>query len=110
MEVDDDRLYTAYGDGRGFEPFVSRKLSMGLACVEGDPDQFLGTNLRAESFERLGDGKQGAKVSSLLAAKGVLYGWSEIQATRSWPGPAMLVAIGRGVRGGSKSVSAIPRF
>ena len=32
---DDDRLYTAYGDGRGFEPFVERKLSLGLARVEG---------------------------------------------------------------------------
>ena len=23
---DDDQLYTAYGDGRGFEPFVKTKL------------------------------------------------------------------------------------
>ena len=30
---DDDRLYTAYGDGNGFEPFLSEKLSLGLKAM-----------------------------------------------------------------------------
>ena len=38
----DDRLYTAYGDGRGFEPFVPRKLSMGLCRVAGSPPDIRG--------------------------------------------------------------------
>src|SRR5262245_27706923 len=35
--ADDDALYTAYGDGNGFEPFVPKKLSMGLCKVTGVP-------------------------------------------------------------------------
>src|SRR5690606_31982140 len=49
---DNDRLYTAYGDGRGFEPFVERKLSMGLAVITGGPVEFEVANLRSPSFER----------------------------------------------------------
>ncbi|MBI4325656.1 MAG: hypothetical protein HY674_10385 [Chloroflexi bacterium] len=33
----DDALYTAYGAGHGFEPFVEGKLSLGLAKVSGRP-------------------------------------------------------------------------
>jgi hypothetical protein len=73
--ADDDLLYTAYGDGRGFRPYVPRKLSMGLARVEGEPLDFAGVNLRSESFERLGDGARGEKTSSLLMVDGVLYAW-----------------------------------
>ena len=43
---DDDAIYTSYGDGFGFEPFVEKKLSMGLARVEGMPPEFKGMNLR----------------------------------------------------------------
>jgi hypothetical protein len=34
---DDGAIYTAYGDGRGFGPFVEKKLSLGLAKVDGTP-------------------------------------------------------------------------
>jgi hypothetical protein len=72
---DDDQIYTSYGDGRGFEPFVERKLSQGLAKVEGTPPDFRGVNLRAESAERVGDGAKGAKASGMLMVDGVLYMW-----------------------------------
>jgi CubicO group peptidase (beta-lactamase class C family) len=35
--ADDDRQYTAYGDGWGFAPFQPKKLGLGFARVEGDP-------------------------------------------------------------------------
>jgi hypothetical protein len=70
---DDGHLYTAYGDGRGFEPPVERKLSMGLAKVSGGPDDFRGENLRAPSAERTGDGASGPKVSGMLMVDHVLY-------------------------------------
>lgn len=70
---DDDRLYTAYGDGRGFEPLVERKLSMGLAAVTGGPENFRGTNLRSPTAERKGGGASGPKVSGILMVDGVLY-------------------------------------
>jgi len=70
---DDDQLYTAYGDGRGFEPYVEKKLSMGLCRVIGGPKDFSGTNLRSPSAERTGDGRNGSKVSGLLMVDGVLY-------------------------------------
>jgi CubicO group peptidase (beta-lactamase class C family) len=70
---DDDRLYTAYGDGWGFEPRVEQKLSMGLCTVTGTPDHFQGRNLRSPTAERTGQGAEGPKVSSLLMVDGVLY-------------------------------------
>jgi len=72
---DDDAQYTAYGDGRGFEPQVANKLSLGLAKVSGGPGDFQGVNLRSRTGERTGDGAQGAKASGLLMVDGVLYMW-----------------------------------
>jgi CubicO group peptidase (beta-lactamase class C family) len=70
---DDDALYTAYGDGRGFRPFVPRKLSVGLARVHGNPPEIRGENLRAMGVERTGDGAKGEKASGMLMVDGVLY-------------------------------------
>ncbi|MBI2949151.1 MAG: DUF4185 domain-containing protein, partial [Verrucomicrobia bacterium] len=72
---DEDSLYTAYGDGRGFEPFVPEKLSMGLATVAGTPPNFTGTNLRSASAEAKGEGQAGRKASGILMVDGVLYLW-----------------------------------
>ncbi len=73
---DDDHLYTAYGDGRGFEPFVPEKLSLGLARVAGGPTDFTATNLRAPTAEHKGDGKKGLKASGMLMVRGTLYLWA----------------------------------
>ena len=70
---DDDLLYTAYGDGRGFEPFIERKLSLGFATIEGGPDDFTAVNLRSATGEQVGDGADGKKASGLLMVDGVLY-------------------------------------
>lgn len=71
----DGHLYTAYGDGWGFEPKTKQKLSLGLARIEGDPERFSGVNIRSESAERLGQGKEGKKASGMLMVDGVLYMW-----------------------------------
>lgn len=71
--ADDDALYTAYGDGNGFEPFVPAKLSLGLARVTGRPADFHGENLRSATGEFRGDGRSGRKASGLLMVDGVLY-------------------------------------
>lgn len=73
--ADDDRQYTAYGDGRGFRPLVERKLSTGLAVVTGSAADFTAENLRSKTFERIGQGANGEKCCSLLAIDGVLYAW-----------------------------------
>ena len=70
---DDDAMYSAYGDGRGFKPFVEKKLSMGLVRITGGPSDFVGDNLRSVTAERTGGGASGPKVSGLLMARGVLY-------------------------------------
>ncbi len=70
---DDDRLYTAYGDGWGFEPKVPVKLSLGFAAIEGPPGNFRGRNIRSPSGECRGDGPQGKKASGILMVGGVLY-------------------------------------
>jgi CubicO group peptidase (beta-lactamase class C family) len=83
---DDGAIYTSYGDGSGFEPFVEKKLSMGLARVEGMPPDFMGSNLRAPTAERTGNGPAGAKASGILMVDGVLYMWvrNTAHATLAW--------------------------
>ena len=70
---DDDALYTAYGDGQGFVPFVPRKLSLGLARVTGLPAEFSGVNIASPTGEQLGDGAAGKKASGIVMVDGVLY-------------------------------------
>ncbi len=70
---DDDRLYTAYGDGRGFRPFTEKKLSLGLATVTGRPPDIRGENLRSRSAEQLGGGARGKKASGMIMVGGTLY-------------------------------------
>jgi CubicO group peptidase (beta-lactamase class C family) len=71
--ADDGPLYTAYGDGWGFEPRVEKKLSLGIAKVTGSPAHVKGINIRSESGERMGQGAAGAKASGMLMVDGVLY-------------------------------------
>lgn len=71
--ADDDNLYTAYGDGWGFEPKTEKKLSLGLARISGSPPDFRGANVRTETGERVGQGPAGAKASGMLCVDGVLY-------------------------------------
>jgi hypothetical protein len=74
--ADDDQLYTAYGDGTGFPPKTPEKLSLGLAYIQGGPDDFVGINLRSPTGEQpRGDGKRGKKASGLLMVDGILYMW-----------------------------------
>ncbi len=72
----DDNLYTAYGDGKGFEPLIDVKLSMGLCRIRGAADNFSAVNLRSPSLETLGDGAKGKKASGLLMVDGTLYLWA----------------------------------
>jgi CubicO group peptidase (beta-lactamase class C family) len=74
--ADDDHMYTAYGDGWGFVPKIDFKLSLGLARIEGDPEKCKGINIRSETGERVGQGKNGPKASGLLMVDGVLYMFS----------------------------------
>lgn len=73
--ADDGHLYTAYGDGWGFEPKVKSKLSLGLARVEGAPPNLRGVNIRSATAESKGGGKHGRKASGMLMIDGVLYMW-----------------------------------
>jgi hypothetical protein len=73
--ADDDSLYTAYGDGHGFEPGVPEKLSLGFARVTGPPEAFTGVNIRSSTGEQKGDGAAGKKASGMLMVDGVLYMW-----------------------------------
>ena len=72
--ADDDSLYTAYGDGYGFDPIVPEKLGLGFARVMGGPTDFTGENIRSDA-ENTGMGASGKKASGLLMVGGVLYMW-----------------------------------
>jgi hypothetical protein len=69
----DDALYTAYGDGWGFEPRAPKKLSLGFAKITGPPTDFVGANIRSETGETTGDDRRGRKASGMLVVDGVLY-------------------------------------
>jgi CubicO group peptidase (beta-lactamase class C family) len=73
--ADDDTLYTAYGDGHGFDPPTPEKLSLGFARVVGSPEDFAGINIRSATGERKGEGASGQKASGMLMVGGVLYLW-----------------------------------
>jgi CubicO group peptidase (beta-lactamase class C family) len=73
--ADDDLQYTAYGDGWGFEPGTSEKLSLGFAAISGSASHFRGQNIRSASGEGSGDGPKGPKASGILSLDGVLYMW-----------------------------------
>src|SRR5262249_6493525 len=72
---DDDSLYTAFGDGYGFDPKTPEKLSLGFARVSGAPPDFMGVNIRSATGEQKGDGARGKKASGILMVEGVLYLW-----------------------------------
>ena len=69
----DNKLYTAYADGYGFNPKVSTKLSLGFASVEGTPSDFSGVNIRSSSGEMTGSGRNGRKASGMLMVDEILY-------------------------------------
>ena len=69
----DGAIYTAYGDGRGFRPYMPKKLSLGLARVFGSPPDIRGVNLGSPAAEQTGDGASGRKASGMLMVEGVLY-------------------------------------
>ena len=84
--ADDGNLYTAYGDGQGFEglpnaefrvgdpaPKVDKKLSLGFAKVVGGPEDFQGINIRSKTGEWAGEGAAGPKAGGMLCVDGVLY-------------------------------------
>ncbi len=73
---DDDFLYTAYGDGWGFEPLLPHKLGLGFAKVAGAPPDFKGSNIRSPSGEQIGNGAVAKKASGILMVGGVLYLWT----------------------------------
>ena len=71
----DDNLYTAYGDGYGFDPKIPEKLSLGFAVIYGSPPAFSGVNFRSPTGEQTGDGEAGKKASGMLMMDNVLFMW-----------------------------------
>jgi len=73
--ADDGNMYTAYGDGYGFDPIVPLKLGLGFGRVMGDATDFTCENIRSDA-ENTGHGRSGKKASGLLMVDGVLYMWA----------------------------------
>jgi len=70
----DDSLYTAYGDGYGFEPGLPQKLGLGFAKITGMPEDFVCENIRSDA-ENNATGASGQKGSGLLALDDSIYMW-----------------------------------
>jgi hypothetical protein len=74
---DDDSLYTAFGDGWGFDyppgcPREVDKLSNGWAKIDGSPDDYAACNIDSND-EPIGQGGVGKKAYGMLSIDGVLY-------------------------------------
>ncbi|MCB9148526.1 MAG: hypothetical protein H6641_07175 [Caldilineaceae bacterium] len=80
--ADDDRLYTGYGDGRGWEPKIEQKVSMGYVAIAGAPGNMRGVNVRSPDEQPYGAGAEGRKASGMLMVDGVLYMWARNVAAR----------------------------
>lgn len=91
----DDLLYTAFGDGFGFDPKNKKKLSLGFAKIEGFPPTLSGNNIRSNG-EQLGQGKTGKKASGMLMIDGVLYMWVR-NANRQGEGSQLAWSLDGGV-------------
>ncbi|HEX6971351.1 MAG TPA: DUF4185 domain-containing protein [Limnochordia bacterium] len=72
--AEDDALYTAYGDGYGFDPPLEEKLGLGFGKILGTPPHLQAINIRSNGENR-GMGPRGIKASGLLAIGGTLYMW-----------------------------------
>lgn len=72
---DDGALYTAYGDGFGFDSRPSKKLSLGYAKVIGPPTDFTGIDIPSATGEHTGGRHRGKKASGMLMVDSVLYAW-----------------------------------
>jgi hypothetical protein len=66
--ADDDALYSAYGDGSGFDPASNanldargRKLSLGVAKIRGAPPKISGENIHAPMVEAMATANTVAK-------------------------------------------------
>lgn len=70
--ADDDHMYTAYGDGYGFEPLTPEKLGLGYARIIGSPEDMKGENIRSDG-ENQGYGRNGKKAGGILMVEGTLY-------------------------------------
>ena len=70
--ADDGHLYTAWGDGFGFG---EKRVSMGVARIEGDPPNHKGTNVHTDTWDCAGCGKG----HGILMVDGVLYVWVNMQ-------------------------------
>ena len=70
----DDVLYTAYGDGFGFEPSLPYKLGMGFGKITGNPGDFTCENIRSDA-ENQSWGGAGQKASGLLAIDDNIFLW-----------------------------------
>lgn len=73
--ADDNHQYTTFGDGFGFDPLISDKLSIGFSRIEGEPNNFSSFNIRSSSGEQTGNGAEGKKASGMLSVDGTLYMW-----------------------------------
>jgi CubicO group peptidase (beta-lactamase class C family) len=70
----DGSLFTAFGDGNGFEPFLPNKVSLGIARLVGLPPHVKGVNVPT-SPEFACDGARGYKASGLIILDETLYLW-----------------------------------
>jgi Domain of unknown function (DUF4185) len=83
---DDDALYTAWGDGGGFDGSDSLgRVSLGFARIEGGPENFRGINVNGGlNAEHTATFPKKGKASGIVCVNGILYANINLQ-DGTWP-------------------------
>lgn len=75
---DDDKLYTAFGDGWGFIPMLPDKACLGTASIDGQPATLTAKNLAPIP------GGNCHKATGIIMVSGTLYLWTRRDNGRLW--------------------------
>lgn len=73
---DDGYIYTAFGDGWGFEPRLKNKVDLGICRISGGPTHFKGENVAVIEPPLGSRGVISIKGTGILMVNGRLYLWS----------------------------------
>ena len=95
--ADDDVLYTAYGDGNGFEPFVKPKLSLGIAKVLGGPLPFRARTFAPTRRRHWATTNEAAKRAACFLSMACFTCSCAMSAIRNSAGPVTTAGYGHGL-------------
>jgi CubicO group peptidase (beta-lactamase class C family) len=107
--ADDGHLYTAYGDGHGFEPLLREKLGLGIARVEGPRRGSRASTSAPPASRTVARARRARRPAACSWSAASSTCGPATPATPSWPGRRTAAGPGGGPAGSSRPASAARR-